>query len=361
MCKLVLSVCISLHNRREVVDEHIKKLLKIDDDRFDIIVSDSSDLGKDLLSMKSDYPEKVKIFTIDPNTPPMSNWKFALDHADGAFCFHLNDRDIIHEDELSRFIDFLDTHRDHNGGLCKYVSTSSMPKLFREKDEAFMNLAYFASHPTGMVFNTESYKRLGDVREVFDKRVGIHPHDIILGRLSQSGKMFIYTDKLWDMASPDFYKKNISGFQAKADGMFFDPKERLYELNENMKQIGRLDFSESIKEKKKDQMIKTYLGLSTNGYFYVIESEYESAHYGIKREKMGAIKRYSFAMNVLDMFDKELHFSKQNRANYRKWLIKTITIPIIAKYTSKINNQRFRMLLRKMRVRRDTADNALLR
>ena len=76
----------------------------------------------------------------------------------------------------------------------------------------------------------------------------------------------------------------------------------MFELKQNINEVKQLSFSKQIKENKIKQMYKTYLNLATNTYFYFIESEHETAHYGIERQKFGLIKRYCFSMKVLDAY-----------------------------------------------------------
>lgn len=123
----------------------------------------------------------------------------------------------------------------------------------------------------------------------------------------------LYTDEIWRYASPEFYKKNRSGVLAKEKGFFFEPRQRLFELKQNIRVLNSLSFSEYDVRQKTEQMYKTYLGLATNAYFYVVESEYESEHYGIQREKYGILRKFKFSMNVFEMFDKEFHFSQKER------------------------------------------------
>ena len=361
---LILSICIPLHNRSEVVSKCIEKILTINDGRYDIKVSDTSDFGIDLMAFLNQKheqcPPKVKIHVADSSTPPMLNWKLALDNADGIFCMHLNDRDILLQENLPQLLDFLEKHKDCNGGVCKSIQTDTTAKIY-ESDDALINIPYFATHPTGIIFNTQQYRKLGNLSKIFSKEYGIHPHDIVLAKLSQNGKLFLYTGNIWQYAHPQFYKNNLSGFVKKNSENFFEPQSRIFELEQNIKELQTLSFSDEVKKMKIKQMFRTYLGLATNGYFYVVESEHESAHYGIEREKYSLMKKYHFSMNVLDMFDKQFHFSEEEKKQYKKWLIKTIAIPIIAQYTSKINNKVIRNFLRKMRIKRDASDNALLR
>ena len=95
--------------------------------------------------------------------------------------------------------------------------------------------------------------------------------------------------------------------------------------------------------------------------FYFLESDHETAHYGIEQEKFGLIRRYKFSLYVIDLYVKELGISKEQKRRYKKWITKSIMIPVIAKYTSKINNQKLRNLLKRMRLKRGAVDNAYLR
>lgn len=361
MQNVILSICMPLHNRSKVAIEHIEDLLKCKDPRFDIVISDTSDEGKNLSSQWKKTDGRVKISRFSADTPPEKNWMLALECADGIFALHLNDRDIILKDSLPEILDFLEEHKEFRGGICKFVPINPNPLIYLNKNDALMNVPYFASHVTGLVFNADVLRTVKDLEFIFSMENGTHPHDILLGRLSQMGKMFIYTKEVWRYASPDFYKKNLSGVSFKESGLFFEPKERLFELGKTIEDLEKLDFADEIKQKKIDQMIKTYLGLSTNTYFYVLESDHETAHYGIPKEEFGILKRIRFSRYVFDIFDKKFHFSKSQKKQYKKWLMKTIMIPVIAKHTAKIKNKAFRDLLRKMKLKRDNMENATLR
>lgn len=361
MDKIILSICIPLHNRCEKVIEQIERIIKIKDYRFDIIIFDSSEKDNQLMSIWSTDDPRVKIYNADSLTPAIVNWKYAMDNADGVFAFHLNDRDEILEDKLVCFIDFLEKHLDYNGGICKYIKTDTRPIICLEKEDALMNVPFFSSHPTGVVFNVKEYKKLQSLDSYFSTGYGIHPHDIVLALLSQQGKLFIYTDEIWRYASHDFYKNSKSGVNINNKRLFFEPQERIFELKNNISVLNSMNYSKEIKEKKKRQMYKTYLGLSTNTYFYMVESAHETAHYGIPKEEFSITRRIRFSKKVFEDFKREFDFSDSETKEYKRWLIKTISIPIISRVTSKIKNDKIRNILRKMRLKREVNDQALLR
>ena len=108
-------------------------------------------------------------------------------------------------------------------------------------------------------------------------------------------------------------------------------------------------------------MNKTYLSLSTNTYFYFMESEHETSHYGIKKEKFNAIKRFIFSKQVLNLFSEEFNYSEKEKEEYAKWLRRAISIPIIAKYTSLIRCNMIRSKLRRLRIKLEKKEQGLLR
>lgn len=360
--RVILSICIPLHNRSEVVIGQIEDILKVDSTEYDIIVLDSSDAGRDLLSVWGSRNDKVKVFRESPNTPAMKNWKLALDYADGIFAFHLNDRDTVVTEKLLDFIEFLKKHPKYNGGICKYISTNTEPILCTSSMQALMNVPYFAIHPTGVVLNIDSYHKVKGLDDIFSRQYGTHPHDAVLGRLSEKGNLFIYTDEIWRMATPEFYKKNKSGFEInKKEKFFFAPQARLYECKIFMKELNGLKVPEKNKIEKQKQMIRNYLHLATTGYFYVLESEAETAHYGIKVQKLNVIQKYKMSQKIFRLFSKNFIIDDKEGQKLKRWLAVDMMIPILATYTSKINNKAFRTMLRKLRVSRDKKDNAVLR
>lgn len=357
--RTILSICIPLHNRSDVVQKEIDNLMQVNDDRFDIVIADSSDKGEGL---KTNQGKRIKVYKFDPQTPAMQNWKNALDCGDGIFCFHLNDRDEIVIDKLSHFIDFLEEHEDYNGGVCKYVRINQEPIICISPEEALMNVPYFAIHTTGVVVNTKKYKRLEELDEVFTYKYGIHPHDIILGRLSDSGRLFIYTEEIWRYASHDFYKKNMSGVNlGERKRLFFYPSERLYELGCCLDELQKRKVLESTKNTKKEQMLKNYLHLATVVFFYFIENEHETMHYGIETKKYSNIQKYRYANKILNEWCRSLLINKELRRKLVIFLHYDLFVFFTAKYTAKIGNKYIRNILRKIKRTNDMKSNTILR
>ena len=213
--KIILSICIPLHNRSAVVMEHISDILGVKSDEFDIIINDSSEAGKDFASQYgNDIDGRIKVFRENPQLPAMTNWLHALEHADGVFALHLNDRDLIESENLNSFIRFLKENQNLSGGVCKYVKNGQEAFTYSKGGDAVLNVPYFSWHPTGLFFNTEMLMRIDNRADYFSTEFNTHPHDAIIGKLAVQGDMAICTKKIWSMASDEFYKINQSNFQS---------------------------------------------------------------------------------------------------------------------------------------------------
>lgn len=355
----ILSICIPSHNRADAIVENLKDVLKINDDRFDVVITDTSNTEDDYKKLLKIRDTRVKIIKNDINCSAMENWFWALENADGVFAIHLNDRDKLIAENLVEFISFLEEHEDFTGGVCKFMPGMECPLEYHGVKSTVMNLPYFSLHMTGLVFHTGCWRKISDRKELFTReKSGCHPHDMILGRLAIMGDMFLYTKQIWKMASPEFYKKNLSGTKMVD---FFEPRERLFELKCCLSELEHLDGVESdLKKQKRFQTIKNYLNLSTSGYFYHTESEHEAIHYGNQPVKRNIIQKINIINDVLKMYRNELRISEKEYRCLRNWTYRNFAISELAK-SGLMRNNSIRKVLRNINRKRKSRENASLR
>lgn len=183
---VILSIFIAKYNRKEIVVNKIKELLRIQSNEFDIFVLDdaSGDGTTDALKQIKDLrlhigtnSERVGIL----KDGAMPNWYHLLEMCDGDFALHLNDRDLIDSNGVIELIEFLKNHPTVTGGICNLTGG----RIYESPESSFMAVPYFESHPTGVVFYMDEYRLLENREHLFTKEVAyIHPHDLILGRLA---------------------------------------------------------------------------------------------------------------------------------------------------------------------------------
>jgi len=288
---IMLSIYIATYNRKEILRRKIDEMLAIKSDDFDVwVLDDCSNDGT--VEMLSEFPDtrlhyiqnKERVGINEDGAMP--NWYRLLEACDGRFALHLNDRDIFYTNKLPDLIKFLKNHMDYSGGICDSFSGI---KYYDSPEEALMEIPYKASHPTGVVFRTDLYKTIAEREKIFEKETSyIHPHDLVLGKLSEGGKMFRY-NKIFELADTESFAKNKSFYYNKGTEKtsWFAPAERLKEFQMFIKHMENLSFTWQIKEKKAIEIAKSYLYFCTFNYKYYITDPGQTQHYGIEVQPFG--------------------------------------------------------------------------
>lgn len=318
-----LSIYIATYNRKEILKKKIDKILEINSNDFDVwILDDCSDDGtSEMLSSVADKrlhcirnKERVGI----QKDGVMPNWYKLLEVCDGRFALHLNDRDVFYTEKLIDLIEFLKNHWDYTGGICDSFSGI---KYYISPEEALLAVPYRASHPTGIVFRTDLYRTISDRKRYFEKETSyIHPHDLVLGKLSECGKMFSYY-KIFQLADTKSFANNKSFYYNKGTERtsWFAPAERLKEFQMFIRHLKSLPFSNQIKEQKSIEVAKAYLYFCTFNYKYYITDLGQTQHYGIEKQSFGKRKLISCAEEFIEKSSDILHEQKllQNVSWYK--------------------------------------------
>lgn len=287
---IILSIYTATYNRKDIIVDKIQKLLSVPSQEFEILVLDdkSSDGTYEALKKIDD----VRLHVMQNmnrqgilENGAMPNWYMLLEKCSGIFAFHLNDRDMIAVDEIEKLIIFLKEHMEYSGGVC---SNKFSIRKYVSPEEAFYNIPYRGSHPTGIIFNLKKYQKIKNRKEIFTKEISyIHPHDLILGILSQEGYMFQYK-KIWKLAESESFANNKSFLYQKGDikSSWFSPAERIKEFELFIYSLQKLTFESAVKKKKVQQIAKCYLYFCTFNYAYYISDVGQAMHYGIERTQL---------------------------------------------------------------------------
>lgn len=301
MSDIILSFCIATYNRKDILLDKVKRMLSIDSSEFNIFVlDDCSDDGtanalekigdRRLHFCQNSERQGLKEDGV------IKNWYALFEMCDGQFAFHLNDRDLIDIERIPELIQFLKASPNLGGG----ISTSKVKEyMVYDHVQAFLQIPYMAEHPTGIIFNTAFYRAIADRANIFSKKYSyIHPHDMILGRLSEKHKMFC-CPLMWSFANSDNFKNNKSFLYKKynPDEQWYSPKARLAEYQLFVKDIEKLHFDKEEKEKKYDSVSRRYLFLSTINYAYFLSDEGQAGHYGIEPIKLSFCKQSKIAVD----------------------------------------------------------------
>lgn len=287
--KPILSIYIATYNRKNILLQSIKNIFEFPSDDFDIwVLDDCSDDGT-FEELNKIQDSRLHVLKNDERQGclidgAMPNWFLLAEKCDGIFSIHLNDRDILDVKGLGRLICFLKKHQNLKGGICNLQHGE---KIYNS-EQAFLKLPYIASHPTGIVFNTEAFHKIPNRRLIYSKKISyIHPHDLILGKLCEMGSLFSF-EKIWRLAGQQSFKENRSFLYLKGNSKtsWFAPAERLKEYKLFLDAISIANFSKNIKKKKVWNISWHYLYYCTLNYAYFMGNPGQAAHYGIIPKKL---------------------------------------------------------------------------
>lgn len=119
---IIVSIFMVTYNRKEIVVNKIKELLKIQSNEFNVYVLDdaSSDGTVDALQQIKDlrlYADRNSERKGILKDGAMPNWYRLLEMCNGIFALHLNDRDLIDSNGVVELIDFLKVHPTLTGAI----------------------------------------------------------------------------------------------------------------------------------------------------------------------------------------------------------------------------------------------------
>lgn len=284
-----MSIYIATYNRKHVLITSIKEILTLRNFDFDIWILDDCSSDGTVEELNKIQDRRLHIITNSMRIGigkdgVMPNWLKLAEFCDGTFCFHLNDRDTIDKNKLIKLINFLKHNTDTMGGICNLLYGH---KIYNST-EAFLKIPYEASHPTGIIFNVDAFRKIDNRAAFYTKEYSyIHPHDLILGRLCEMGKMFRF-EKIWKLANSSSFQNNKSFLYKKGgvNNSWFSPTERIKEYALFLAAIRSSIFPDAIKQAKAYSIAKHYLFYCTINYAYFISDPGQTAHYGIIPQKL---------------------------------------------------------------------------
>lgn len=323
----ILSICIPSHNRVDLVLDTVRELMAVEDDRFNIVISDTSD-QEEHLAMLNDLESfpRVRLFKNPPDTPPVKNWLFSLLHADGLFILLLLDRDkIAPPSAVSPLIDFLSDNTDCLGGLARGAWEQPEDSIvFENIRDKIMNLPYLMTHPSGAVFRTDAFKKVADSRNKTKNYFHGYLQDNVLGDLAVRGKLFRYNQPLWTQPSGEFFLKNHSGTGSRMSATHkihtFSAEARSEVAAMFVELLKKLPIPSELKQEKRDQIVERGLWFSTFRYFRALRDENLAFHFDYEMKFLTLQEQFDIAQNALKLFKKKVGMSDAEYKKLNAWI-----------------------------------------
>lgn len=222
MKKVLLSICISSYNRGDKCLQLVKRILTVQDERYNIFICDDHSNEDTLIKLRSLTNYKVALIQNEKNLGACSNWFKTIDCGNGTYILHVLDRDDIDVSYLMTILNILEQN-SVGGGYFGKSEISPLDGISKQKNFAICKKGREASlmmgvpvHPTGFFVEREMWEK-GDYKKFFyeSDKYGIYPHAYILGIIASKRDMlyspipFYYYMYRLNNKSSRFYEKNI--------------------------------------------------------------------------------------------------------------------------------------------------------
>lgn len=190
---IVLSICISAYNRRELVCENVQKMLQYEGDDIEVIVSDNASEDGTVEALKKIKDKRLKLYRNEINVELRGNTVLLLTYATGKYVMTINDRDWVEPIDIQ---DFVSLYKDRD---CDFVlATKRWEKLFQKyKDsiEVRTLLYYVNGHPGRYIVKRTIYDEL--VAKVKERQLGAYTKDWMVDMEKLGIALCVYA-KRWE-------------------------------------------------------------------------------------------------------------------------------------------------------------------
>lgn len=206
MADMILSVCISSYNRAEICFSLVKRILKVKDERFNVIVCDDCSIDNTIELMQKIEDDRLTIRRNEENCGPCKNWYNTIDCGNGKYSLHILDRDRIDTKKLVWLCNLLEKIELAGGYICHYKLGSYPHKcnkqeiqIYDKGEEALLMFGGVPVHPTGFFIKTDLWKK-GRFKKFFyeERKYGIYPHSYVFAALALKASLGYIETKFYE-------------------------------------------------------------------------------------------------------------------------------------------------------------------
>lgn len=168
--KLILSIVIPTYNGKLQLVSLVKKILHSNEKRFEIIVCDNCSTDNTLNELNGIIDERLRIVTHSSNVGPFQNWWDSLISGNGKYVMLVQDNDIFFVENLSTYIDFLESS---NYDIIRNIDSDSVIGEVSVAQMQFYGKMY--SHAGYLTYLRKALKRIKPLKYSFDYRYCSYP------------------------------------------------------------------------------------------------------------------------------------------------------------------------------------------
>lgn len=288
---ILITFCIPTYNRCDYVEKCVKKIQEIESDDIEILISDnaSPDATGDKILKLQKNDKRITYFKNEKNIGQSKNILECFKKAKGRYIYLTSDEDEINIDFFSkkRFNDI----QNYNLIVGSLFDLENKKYYIKEKEEqgiSYRNLA-FRYYISGIIFNKNSIDLLK-----MEKLLALRGSDYgyIPGILMciKTKKIKRYSDIICYMpknAGIQYTDNDLKGIKAK----YYQPSERIKQLEFYLKCIEEIEFSTKEKEKLYKELAKLYANTRVNSEIFNLYID-EVKEFDKKINKILEIKKY---------------------------------------------------------------------
>lgn len=299
----LLTICIPTYNRSDQVTSLLKDILNSERKDIEVCVLDNASIDDTYASLRSLNDPRFTYKRNHENKGWHYNTINSLLLGNGKYSALLLDKDKLNHHYLDDFCQFLELYKPA-GGFCEYnLEDWSVPKIFTNSTQKFLNSAYQCHHPTGYFYDKKILKSLKpSLRFVNPDSVGLFPFEFMLAEICCKGATAIYTKPLFMTENLRIKKNKKSNHLMTTNNAFFAPSQR----SKLSFMFLRHSFYLKIPPKTIISLIPSLFrrGLRqvTIEYKYISEDQIICDHYNVSRVKITKVKMVYYGLKFATEF-----------------------------------------------------------
>lgn len=191
---IVLSICIASYNRRDLVCEHVKKILRYEGNDIEVIVNDNASEDGTIEALEKLDDKRLRVYKNEINVGAGGNHTRTIMYATGKYVIIINERDWIEPEGIRSFIAI---YKDCECDAIMAIGGGDK-KLFKKNASRIEGRAFLIclfTHPGLRIIRKETYKEL--VEKVKEKEIKEYTDEWILDFVRQEISLLIYAKK-WE-------------------------------------------------------------------------------------------------------------------------------------------------------------------
>ncbi len=284
--RVLVSFCIPTFNRAELVKRCATKVLEIDSDRIEVLISDNASPDGTEEAVRSIGDPRISYHRNESNIGAVMNIVQTIKLAKGEWVFLLSDEDAVETRSMEKVLNDLSTK--NRSGLAVIYGNVRKPDgtyyysyknaEYPKGDRAVLNAGFTHHYMSGIMINKEHIDT--DQLDKYTLEDGMYPHINLLTRACVDGGALTMD---MDFCTAGSYEGRKSFVEKPNDQFYFHPRNRFEQFKIFARLADRTIEDRDLRIKMFERLYFEYLGLATFLWEDVIKTESIRDHFGVDK------------------------------------------------------------------------------